>query len=53
MSLFQIVVALVRNVLADRAELAAENLAIRQQLAILQQKLKTPRLGNRDRIFWA
>ena len=36
-----------------RAELAGENLALRQPLAILQQKSKTPRLRQRDRIFWA
>mgnify|MGYP006863142805 CR=1 FL=1 len=42
-----------RGVLRDRTELAAENLALRQQLAILQQKSKTARLGRRDRIFWA
>ena len=41
-----------RGVLRDRTELAAENLALRQQLAILQQKSKTPRLRRRDRIFW-
>ena len=42
-----------RGVFRGRAELAAENFALRQQLAILQQKSKTPRLRRRDRIFWA
>jgi len=42
-----------RGVFRGRAELAAENFALRQQLAILQQKSKTPRLRCRDRIFWA
>ena len=42
----------VRALLCHRAELAAENLALRQQLAILQQKSKTPRLRKCDRIFW-
>jgi len=37
----------------DRAELALENLALRQQLAALRRKSKRPRLRNRDRIFWA
>ena len=32
MSVFRIVVALVRNLVVDRSELAAENLALRQQL---------------------
>ena len=53
MGLIRILVLFVRGVLRDRTELAAENLAIRQQLAILQQKSKTPRLRHRDRIFWA
>jgi hypothetical protein len=38
--------------LCHRAELAAENVAFRQQFVILQQKLKAPRLCKRDRIFW-
>jgi hypothetical protein len=49
----RILVLFFRGVLRDRTELAAENLALRQQLAILQQKSKTPRLRKRDRIFWA
>jgi len=53
MGLIRILVLFVRGALRDRTELAAENLAIRQQLAILQQKSKTPRLRHRDRIFWA
>jgi hypothetical protein len=40
-----------RGVFRGRAELAAENLALRQQLAILQQKSRTPRLRKRNRIF--
>ncbi len=53
MSVLQIVVVLIRGAVADRAELAAENLALRQQLAILEQRSKRPRLRKRDRIFWA
>ena len=52
MSVLRIVAALFRSIVADRAELAAENLALRHQLAILQQKSKTPRLCKRNRI-WA
>jgi len=48
----RILVLFLRGVLRNRTELAAENLALRQQLAILQQKSKTPRLRRRDRIFW-
>jgi hypothetical protein len=33
-------------------ELAAENLALRQQLAVLEQRSKRPRLRKRHRIFW-
>ena len=36
-----------------QAELPAENLALRQQLAVPEQGSKRPRLRNRDRIFWA
>ena len=42
-----------RSLLRNQAELAAENLALRQQLSILEHKSKRPRLRNRDRIFWA
>lgn len=32
--------------------MAAEGLALRQQLGILQRSVKRPRLRRRDRIFW-
>ncbi len=35
-----------------KAGLAAENLALRQQLAVLEHKSKRPRLRKGDRIFW-
>ena len=35
-----------------QAELAAEILVLRQQLAILKEKVKLPRLRPRDRVFW-
>ena len=38
--------------LADRSALIAENLALRQQLAVLIRSAKRPRLRQRDRIFW-
>jgi putative transposase len=53
MGVMRTLVLFFRGVLRNRTELAAENLALRQQLAILQQKSKTPRLRRRDRIFWA
>ncbi len=53
MSVIQVVLALVRSLVRDRAELAAENLALRQQLAVLRETNKRPSLRQRDRIFWA
>ncbi|MGD2109889.1 MAG: hypothetical protein PVI86_10910 [Phycisphaerae bacterium] len=42
----------IRAVLDDRAELAAENLALRRQLAVLKERRTRPRLRKRDRIVW-
>ena len=49
----EMIVVFLRALLRDRAELAAENLALRQQLAVLEQGSKRPGLRNRDRILWA
>ena len=49
----RILLLFIRGILRDRTELAAENLALRQQLAALHHKSKRPRLRKRDRIFWA
>ena len=46
------VLATVRSSLKPQRELALENLALRQQLAILQRKTKRPKLSNADRAFW-
>ena len=43
---------LTRAFLVSRTNLAIENLALRQQLAILNRKTVRPRLRNRDRFFW-
>ena len=48
----QLVFIFLRSLVRCRAELAAENLALRQQLAILKEKIKLPRLRPRDRVFW-
>jgi hypothetical protein len=48
----QLIIIFFRSLLRDRVDLAAENFALRQQLAALQQKSKRPRLRKRDRIFW-
>ena len=34
------------------SHLVIENLAIRQQLAIMKQSVKHPKIRNRDRLFW-
>jgi putative transposase len=44
--------ATARSSLRLQRELALENVALRQQLAILQPKTKRPRLTNADRAFW-
>ena len=43
---------LVRQSLTPRADLMLENLALRQQLAVLANKSGRPRLRARDRVFW-
>jgi transposase InsO family protein len=48
----QLVFILFWAAIRSQAELAAENLVLRQQLAVLEQASKRPRLRNRDRIFW-
>ena len=52
MALWRVAVFFVRALLVERAALAAENLALRQQLAVLRQSVKQPRMRPRDRIFW-
>src|SRR5271166_4824712 len=43
---------LVRSLLVSRAALTVENLALRQQLAVLRRSVRRPRLRQRDRLFW-
>ncbi len=52
MGWIQMIFVFLRAVLRSQAELAAENLALRQQLAVLSEQKKRPRLRRRDRIFW-
>lgn len=40
-----------RSLMRTHTELAAENLALRQQLAVLHRQSKRPRLKKQDRIF--
>jgi transposase InsO family protein len=44
--------ATARSSLKSQRELALENLALRQQLAILKRTSKRPKLTNADRAFW-
>ena len=53
MGWIQMIFVFLRSLLRTQGALAAENLALRQQLAILEHKSKRPRLRKRDRIFWA
>jgi hypothetical protein len=52
MGALQVVTILLRLLLQSRAALTAENLALRQQVAVLQRSVKRPRVHRRDRIFW-
>jgi len=52
MGVLQAVWLFVRGFFAGRAALMAENLALRQQLIVLQRSVKRPKLRTRDRIFW-
>ena len=53
MGLVNELLVLVRATLLSRAGLVVENLALRQQLAVLKRSVKRPRLRRRDRIFWS
>ena len=44
--------ATARSSLKSHRELALENLALRQQLAVLRRTTKRPKLINADRAFW-
>jgi hypothetical protein len=47
----QVVPILLRLLLQSRSAIAAENLALRHQVALLQRSVKRPRLHRRDRVF--
>ena len=40
------------SMLATHRQLAIENLALRQQIAVLHRSVKRPQLKGRDRLFW-
>ena len=52
MSLVTTICVFLRGLVADRGRLAAENLALRQPVAILKQRNPRPKLRRQDRIFW-
>ena len=43
--------SLLRSAFRDRERLVLENLALRQQVAILRRGVKRPKLEDKDRIF--
>ena len=51
MFLLRLIWVSVRALFAERADLVAENLALRQQLIVLQRKSRRPRLKTQDRVF--
>lgn len=53
MYVFGLVVTFLRALFCSRSELLLENLALRQQLAVLQRSTPRPRFRRQDRLFWA
>ncbi len=52
MGMFKAVLVILRAMLIPKVNLPVENLALRQQLAVLKQSVKRPKLRPRDRVFW-
>ena len=52
MGVLKAVILFVRGIVKGRAALALENLALRQQLAVLERSVKRPSLHQCDRILW-
>ena len=52
MGIIKAIFLLIRAFLICRLSLAAEILALRQQLAAYKHTVKRPKLRRRDRIFW-
>ena len=50
MSILAAILGFLRAILRRRATLALENLALRQQLAVLRRSVKRPRLRPRSRL---
>ena len=52
MGFFKAMVSGLKTLVIARFHLALENLALRQQLAVLERSGKRPKLRQRDRVFW-
>ena len=52
MGILRSILAFLKAFFARRAVLAAENLALRHQLVVLQRSINRPKFRRRDRIFW-
>ena len=50
--LISLTLATIRHLFASRADLLIENLALRQQLAILERSCGRPTIADTDRAFW-
>ena len=48
-----IIARTLRSLMRNRRDLAFENLALCQQIAVLKHRHPRPRLGDTDRLFWA
>ena len=49
---FTTLVSLLQLAVKDRTQLALENIALRQQLAVYELSVKRPHIKDRDHIFW-
>ncbi len=47
-----LILTLIRALVSSRASLALENVALRQQVAVLKRSVPRPRLRRTDRLFW-
>ena len=50
--IFKTLQVFLRSMLIPKVQLAVENLALRQQLAVFKQSVKRPKIRSRDRVFW-
>ena len=53
MDILRLVLGLIRAMFVSRGMLAAENMALRQQLLVLRRSVQRPKVNRADRIFWS